>query len=270
MGTMLPPKPTYVADGSGRDTYIRRDPQEQHGKNLYKPKSVTVTRFGASGCRLPSDRHTGYAGFHPGERDNSVGGRNPVISERPARFLPDKPDGETYPSLAPLSISKYTTIKELTIDAFSKPPANGARSNHRSHISGFSGFVPRAPLSTDPHAVHWTGLTINREQMLRDMFAAMDLNSDGKVTKEEMAKLCEAALIDPDSEAVKGAFLAADFSGSAGGGDGSLSVEEVIIWNLERSAGLSDEQFEEWIRYSMEALSKVWPSESAPAPSPAQ
>lgn len=36
---------------------------------------------------------------------------------------------------------------------------------------------------------------------------------------------------------VKTAFEAADFSGQGGGGDGSLSVDEIIVYNLEALAG---------------------------------
>lgn len=97
-------------------------------------------------------------------------------------------------------------------------------------------------------------LVINREAMLRSMFAAMDLNSDGKVSKDEVAKLCQANMVDPESEAVKAAFQTADFSGQGGGGDGSLSIDEIIVWNLERTAGLDDAQFEQYIRGAMDFL----------------
>eukprot|EP00966_Prymnesium_polylepis_P203751 4720421-Prymnesium_polylepis.1 len=69
------------------------------------------------------------------------------------------------------------------------------------------------------------------------MFAAMDLNSDGMVSKEELSKLCKAALVDPEAPMVQAAFQTADFSGQGGGGDGSLSVDEIIIFNLEQTAG---------------------------------
>ena len=46
-GDLVPPKPTYDADGSGRDTYIRRDPVECYGKQNYKANPRIPTRFGA-------------------------------------------------------------------------------------------------------------------------------------------------------------------------------------------------------------------------------
>lgn len=181
-----PPKPTYVADGTGRDTYIRRDPVEQHGKHLYKAEPRLITRFGAAGSALTRDRHSGHAGFHPGERDNSVGGQNGAAHfDRPARFL--RVPSDTFP----IEINKFSTMKQITLDSFSKPPASGARSHHHSQISGFAGFIPRCPIAADPEASKWIDLVVNREEMLRAMFAQMDLNADGKVSKEEVAKLCE-------------------------------------------------------------------------------
>jgi len=245
-----PPKPSYHADGTGRDTYIRRDPVEQHGKANYQAPPRLITRFGAAGSTLTRDRHSGHAGFHPGERDNSVGGPNGV-PDRPARFLPVPSD--TFP----IKISKFSTMKEITLDAFSKPPATGPRALYNSQISGFSGFVPRCPIAADPDASKWTDLVINREAMLRMMFAHMDMNSDGQVSKDEVAMLAEAALVDPNSAMVKAAFQEADFSGLGGGGDGALSVDEIIVFNLEKTAGLTDREFEEWVHTSMEVITKA-------------
>ena len=190
-GGAPPPKPTYLSDGTGRDTYIRRDPVEQHGKHLYKAEPRLITRFGATGSNTRASRHTGHVGFHPGERDgeggaNSVGGPNGV-AERPARFL--RVPSDTFP----VTINKYSTMKEITLDAFSKPPASGFRSHHHSQISGFSGYVPRGPIASDPEASKWVDLQMNRDVLLRSMFAGMDLNSDGMVSREELNKLLKVA-----------------------------------------------------------------------------
>ena len=99
-----PPFAKYNADGSGRDTYIRRDPVECYGKSLYKTPAPVVTRFGAAGSVLPRDRPK-----RPGATD-PVGGESGV-AERPARFL-RKPHGGY-----PIEVAKFTTIKELLQDA---------------------------------------------------------------------------------------------------------------------------------------------------------
>lgn len=253
-----PPKALYHSDGTGRDTYIRRDPVEQRGKHPDASEQRQITRFGAAGSALTRDRHSGHAGFHPGERDNSVGGPNGV-PERPKRFL--RKPSDTFP----IAINHYSTMKEITLDAFSKAPANGAKATAKTQISGFSGFIPRCPIAADPDASKWTSLVIDREAMLRQMFAAMDLNSDGMVSKEELSKLCKAALVDPEAPMVQAAFQTADFSGQGGGGDGSLSVDEIIIFNLEQTAALSDEQFDQYIRASLELMAQVKADAAAPA-----
>ena len=33
----IPPRTDYIADGTGRDTYIRRDPTATYGKVVYRP-----------------------------------------------------------------------------------------------------------------------------------------------------------------------------------------------------------------------------------------
>lgn len=252
-----PPKPTYHSDGTGRDTYIRRDPVEQHGKHLYKEEPRLITRFGASGSALTRDRHSGHAGFHPGERDNSVGGPNGV-AERAARFL--RAPSDTYP----VEISKFSTMKEIMLDLHVQG-AVPKHSDHRSQISGYSGFVPRCPIAADPEASQWTALVIDREAILRDVFAAMDLNSDGVVSKEEVKRLCQVALVDPDDPKILAAFQGADFSGTTGGGDDALSVNEIIVWNLEKTAALSDDEFTAFFSRAYEMLMKVREEEVAAA-----
>ena len=79
-GEHAPNPPRYDADGSGRDTYIRRDPQEVHGKALYKTAPRIPTRFGSAGSALGRDRHSGYCGYTLGapgtaEYDEGSGGR---------------------------------------------------------------------------------------------------------------------------------------------------------------------------------------------------
>ena len=51
-GEHAPPHAKYSADGTGRDTYIRRDPVECFGKTLYKSEPRIPTRFGV--CPPPS------------------------------------------------------------------------------------------------------------------------------------------------------------------------------------------------------------------------
>ena len=79
-GEHAPNPPRYDADGSGRDTYIRRDPQECFGKTLYKTAPRIPTRFGAAGSVLSRDRHSGYCGYTLGtpgtaDYDEGSGGR---------------------------------------------------------------------------------------------------------------------------------------------------------------------------------------------------
>ena len=106
MGGGLVPSPMYshyAADGSGRDTYIRRDPVEVSGKNLYKAEPRLITRFGAAGSALPRDRHAGYGGFVEEEHYN-VGGKSGK-EEKPKRFL--KVQEQSYP----VEIHHYSTMK---------------------------------------------------------------------------------------------------------------------------------------------------------------
>ena len=94
-----PPFAKYNADGTGRDTYIRRDPVECYGKTLYKPEPRLVTRFGAAGSVLPRDRPR-----HPGKPD-LVGGPNKPV-EKPPRYL-SRPANVPYP----VKVTKFSTMK---------------------------------------------------------------------------------------------------------------------------------------------------------------
>jgi len=123
--TVMPAK--YNADGTGRDTYIRRDPVECFGKNMYKSEPRLVTRFGQAGSVVPRER-----GRKPGETD-PVGGSHPTEFTRPARFL--RAASDSYP----VEVSKWTTMKELTLDAHVSSSLPG----HLNHISGYQGFQPR-------------------------------------------------------------------------------------------------------------------------------
>lgn len=181
----LPPKPTYISDGTGRDTYIRRDPQEQYGKQLYKSEVPRITRFGTAGETLKSDRHTGHAGFRPGKHED-VGGHG-SISERPARFLKPPPDA------FPMHFSKYFTTKEVTLDAYARPPIDPSRSNLQTHISGYSGFIPRGPMATDPDGFSWQGPPIDREELFRRIFLELGYPFGQSLTKPELARLCEVS-----------------------------------------------------------------------------
>ena len=72
MGGDHPPNPPrYEPDGSGRDTYIRRDPHTVYGKTLYTEVKQIPTRFGDAGSATSHSKHTGYCGYTLGGRDPS-------------------------------------------------------------------------------------------------------------------------------------------------------------------------------------------------------
>ena len=130
-----------------------------------------------------------------------------------------------------------------------------------NQISGYTGFQPRYPLAEEPNSAKWVSLQLDREAMLLRLFASIDLNSDGVLSLDEMKRLAEGALIDPEHPGIKAAFAKADFSGLDGmGGDGTLTVHEVIHSTLESTASFSDEQFEaycaQWIAVAKEVLAK--------------
>lgn len=99
MGADAPLPAKYNADGSGRDTYIRRDPVECFGKSLYKAEPIIPTRMGAAGSHVerPYGKKPGpLVGGPRGDEFAPVGGQhNDDAFKRPARFLPQK--AESYP-----------------------------------------------------------------------------------------------------------------------------------------------------------------------------
>ena len=121
----------YNADGTGRDTYIRRDPVECFGKNLYRKDPPVITRMGAAGSAIPRERPRKV------RQEDPVGGVNGGMGfERPARFLRPKP--EDYP----IEIGKYSTMKEIVQDAHI---SSQHMPGHLNHISSYAGFQPRYP-----------------------------------------------------------------------------------------------------------------------------
>lgn len=117
----------YNADGSGRDTYIRRDPVECFGKNNYKTDPPVITRMGAAGSHVPRER-----GAKLGETDPVGGANGGGGFERPARFL--RPKVQDYP----VEITHFSTMKECVQDAF-------VTSGGGPGVSGYTGFKPRCP-----------------------------------------------------------------------------------------------------------------------------
>ena len=133
----IPPRTDYIADGTGRDTYIRRDPTATYGKVDYRPEQRVITRFGTSGQELPRDLSVRYNGFRPGQR-NEVGGLNPAQEfSRTDRFLNTKTATEF-----PVAVTKYTTMKEICQD---RMVTAQRMPGHLNHIAGYKGFQPRAP-----------------------------------------------------------------------------------------------------------------------------
>ena len=128
----------YNADGTGRDTYIRRDPVECFGKNLYKAEPRLITRMGNAGCRVPRQR-----GAPLGETDPVGGNKGSGFAfERPARFIRHPVAG--YPA----EINQYTTMKDLVQDAY---VTSQQLPGHLNHISGTTVFKPRCP----PSVTEW-------------------------------------------------------------------------------------------------------------------
>ena len=123
----------YNADGTGRDTYIRRDPVECFGKNNYKTDPPVVTRMGASGSHIPRERGRPLGQTDPVGGANGGGG-----FERPARFL--RPKAESYP----VEVKHYSSMKEILQDAY---VTSQQTPGHLNHVSGYSGFQPRCPPS---------------------------------------------------------------------------------------------------------------------------
>merc|ERR1719231_565655 len=122
----------YNADGTGRDTYIRRDPVECYGNSLYKTEPRSVTRFGAAGSAVPVERPR-----VPGQLDpigGHLGGGEGFGRE--ARFLRQKEYAY------PIEVAKFTTMKELTLDAH---VTSQQMPGYLNHISSYQGFQPRCP-----------------------------------------------------------------------------------------------------------------------------
>ena len=137
-----PTSAKYDADGTGRDTYIRRDPVNCFGKQLYMPEQRLITRFGAAGSRTSSA--TTNAG---GKTSEDVGGVTGGFDfARPARFL--RPKVESYP----VEVKHYTTMAQLIQNA--NAPATGGPPT----ISGYTGFKPRNPTAVEGSA-EWTDVS---------------------------------------------------------------------------------------------------------------
>jgi len=132
LGDQPPPFAKYNADGTGRDTYIRRDPVECFGKMQYKPEERLVTRFGAAGSAVPRQPGPKPAAFDP------VGGpkESGFDFSRPARFI--RPPAESYP----VSVGHYSTMKDIVQDGY---VSLGQAPGTRDSVSGYTGFKPRCP-----------------------------------------------------------------------------------------------------------------------------
>ena len=135
----------YNADGTGRDTYIRRDPVECFGKNLYRAEPRIPTRMGAAGSAIPRE------GPKKLDREDPIGGHlgGGGGFERPARFL--KPKVEGYP----IECTRFSTIKELVQDVYvSKQQMPG----HLNHVATYAGFQPRCP-PANVGSANWAEVT---------------------------------------------------------------------------------------------------------------
>mmetsp|Transcript_45010 Transcript_45010/g.74702 ORF Transcript_45010/g.74702 Transcript_45010/m.74702 type:complete len:163 (-) Transcript_45010:250-738(-) len=137
-----------TADGTGRDTYIRRDPVACYGKQLYKSAPREVTRFGTAGSAIPSERHTGYMG-HIQNSSDMVG----VV--RGQQLLPDVPRDPPPEPTFPIEVNKFTTMKELMQD---RCVTGSTMPGHLEHINGYAGHQPRNPDPVDEVA-RWQPLS---------------------------------------------------------------------------------------------------------------
>ena len=130
---LIPQPAKYNADGTGRDTYIRRDPVECFGKNNYRTEPPVITRMGAAGSHIPFERP-----MKPGQL-NPVGGDNGGEGfGRPDRFL--RPKADAYP----VEVKRFSTMKEIVQDAY---VTSGESPGHLNHVSTYAGFQPRCPTS---------------------------------------------------------------------------------------------------------------------------
>jgi hypothetical protein len=140
MTVEAPNNAKYNADGSGRDTYIRRDPVECFGKQQYKAEPRLITRMGEAGSVVSRER-----GRKPGETD-PVGGPHAtdITFARPQRFLRRPEFGY------PVEVSRFSTMKEIVQDAHvGFTPLSDSKK-----ISSYQGFQPRCPPNMG--AAEWT------------------------------------------------------------------------------------------------------------------
>ena len=130
----------YIADGTGRDTDIRRDPVECFGKNLYKSEPRLITRMGNAGCAIPRQRAIGVTA--DGCAIPALGGiRGGAGFERPDRFI--RVPQAAYPAV----VNRFSTMKEIVQDAY----VGSVRVPPELAISGYQGFKPRIP----PGVTEW-------------------------------------------------------------------------------------------------------------------
>ena len=144
----------YNADGTGRDTYIRRDPVECFGKALYKSEPRLITRFGAAGSALPRDLQTRTQN---GGVPDPVGGYNggAAAFDRPARFL--RPKIYEYP----VEITHYSSMNQVVQNAYIAH-APQQTPGHLNHVSGYTGFKPRCPPVATEGSVEWATVCLPR------------------------------------------------------------------------------------------------------------
>ena len=151
MGAEAPLPAKYNADGSGRDTYIRRDPVECFGKQQYKTERIPITRMGEAGShvqRLYGKKPGPLVGGPSGEAFAPVGGKNGESAfQRPARFLP--PKAESYP----VPVTRFSTMQQIVQNGFT---GRGVElPGHGNNISGYQGFKPNCAPSNTGGDVGW-------------------------------------------------------------------------------------------------------------------
>ena len=100
---------------------------------------------------------------------------------------------------------------------------------------------------------------LDREALLRQIFADVDANSDGSIDVDEYKRL--AASQSPMAMSMQEAVFAMVDENS----DGTLSLDEFIGFNLETGAALSDDGFRKQV-LAWQALAKVRTAEIAAAP----
>ena len=168
MGGEHPPtQPRYEPDGSGRDTYIRRDPHTVYGKSLYTEAKQIPTRFGDAGSATSHSKHTGYCGYTLGGRDpgsadydEGFGGRvggagGGGLKVVQAQYL------MPVPPAFEVEVKHFSTMKDILLDRMASLSPGGIPvgsqgpvdergfPQNRGHISGYSGFQPRCMTMAD-------------------------------------------------------------------------------------------------------------------------